>query len=54
LNQHLLAKPAEHLINDNTLVALTLLLAESTPQQKELMVGLVEYFLLLRDTDATP
>jgi len=49
LNQHLLAKPVERLINDNTLVALTLLLAESAPQQKELMVGLVEHFLLLQE-----
>jgi len=53
LNQHLLAKPAEQLINDNTLVALTLLLAESAPQQKDLMVGLVEHFLLLRDATET-
>jgi len=45
LNQHLLAKPVAHLINDNTLVALTLLLAESAPRQKDLMVGLVEHLL---------
>jgi len=50
LNQHLLAKPVEQLINDNTLVALTLLLAESAPQQKELMVGLVEHLLLLQES----
>jgi len=48
LNQHLLAKPVGQLINDNTLVALTLLLAESAPAQKDLMVGLVEHFLLMR------
>lgn len=48
LNQHLLAKPVEKLINDNTLVALALLVAESKPEQKELMIRLVEHFILLR------
>jgi prophage maintenance system killer protein len=48
LNQHLLAKPVAELINDNTLVALALLVAESMPDQKELMIRLVEHFLLLR------
>jgi len=48
LNQHLLAQPVEQLINDHTLVALTLLLAESAPDQKELMTGLVEHFLILK------
>jgi prophage maintenance system killer protein len=48
LNQHLLAKPVEQLINDNTLVALALLVAESLPEQKELMVRLVEQFVLLK------
>ena len=47
LNQHLLAKPVEHLINDNTLVAVALLVAESLPGQKELMVRLIEQFLRL-------
>ncbi|PKM06962.1 MAG: hypothetical protein CVV14_10470 [Gammaproteobacteria bacterium HGW-Gammaproteobacteria-4] len=47
LNQHLLARPVERLINDNTLVALALLVAESKPDQKELMVKLVEHFVLL-------
>lgn len=47
LNQHLLARPVERLINDNTLVALALLVAESKPEQKELMVKLVEHFVLL-------
>ena len=47
LNQHLLARPVERLINDNTLVALALLVAESKPEQKALMVKLVEHFLLL-------
>jgi prophage maintenance system killer protein len=48
INQHLLAKPVEQLINDNTLVALALLVAESKPDQKELMIRLVEHFVLLR------
>lgn len=49
LNQHLLAKPVEQLINDNTLVALALLVAESKPEHKELMIRLVEHFVLLKD-----
>ncbi|MGH1541663.1 MAG: hypothetical protein ACRBHB_14655 [Arenicella sp.] len=48
-NQHFLAKPVEQLINDNTLVALALLVAESKPEQKELMIRLVEHFVLLSD-----
>lgn len=48
INQHLLAKPVEQLINDNTLVALALLVAESQPDQKELMIRLVEHFVLLK------
>lgn len=48
INQHLLAKPVEQLINDNTLVALALLVAESLPDQKELMIRLVEHFILLK------
>lgn len=52
LNQHLLAQPVEQLINDNTLVALALLVAESLPAQKELMVRLIEHFVLLKgDTE---
>lgn len=52
LNQHLLARPVEQLINDNTLVALALLVAESLPEQKELLVRLVEHFVLLKsDTE---
>ncbi len=47
INQHLLAKPVDRLINDNTLVALALLVAESKPEQKELMIRLVEHFVLL-------
>lgn len=49
LNQHLLAKPVEKLINDNTLVALALLVAESLPNQKELMIRLIEHFILLKE-----
>jgi len=49
INQHLLAKPVEQLINDNTLVALALLVAESKPDQKELMIKLVEHFVLLTE-----
>jgi prophage maintenance system killer protein len=49
LNQHLLAWPVERLVNDNTLVALALLVAESKPDQKKLMVKLVEHFVLLKE-----
>ncbi len=49
LHQHLLAKPVEQLINDNTLVALALLVAESKAEQKELMIRLVEHFILLKE-----
>jgi hypothetical protein len=38
----------EHLINDNTLVALALLVAESLPDQKELIIRLIEHFILLK------
>ncbi|WP_194090675.1 RhuM family protein [Vibrio hibernica] len=48
-NQHLLAKSVNELVNDNTLVALALLVAESLPEQKELMIRLVEHFILLKD-----
>ncbi|MBX3680875.1 MAG: virulence RhuM family protein [Rhodocyclaceae bacterium] len=53
LNQHLLACPVERLVNDNTLVALALLVAESLPEQKDLMVKLVEHFVLLSENGAT-
>ncbi|MGC6406597.1 RhuM family protein [Bisgaard Taxon 45] len=49
LNQGLLAKPVEQLINDNTLVALALLVAESLPEQKALMIKLIEHFILLKE-----
>ncbi len=48
-NQHLLARPVEQLVNDNTLVALALLVAESLPDQKTLMIRLIEHFILLRE-----
>lgn len=48
-NQHLLARPVEQLINDNTLVALALLVAESLPDQRTLMIRLIEHFILLRE-----
>jgi len=48
-NAALLARPVEQLINDNTLVALALLVAESLPDQKTLMIRLIEHFLLLRE-----
>jgi len=48
LNQHLLAKPVENLINQNTLVALALLVAESLPAQKDLMIHLIEHFLEIK------
>ncbi|CEN50325.1 hypothetical protein CCAN11_2130007 [Capnocytophaga canimorsus] len=35
----------ENLINDNTLVALALLVAESKPEQKELIIRLTEHFI---------
>jgi prophage maintenance system killer protein len=50
LNHSLLARPVEQLINDNTLVALALLVAESQPEHKELLVRLIEQFVLLQDT----
>ncbi|WP_144820498.1 virulence protein RhuM/Fic/DOC family protein [Marinobacter piscensis] len=48
-NAVLLARPVEQLINDNTLVALALLVAESLPDQKTLMIRLIEHFLLLKE-----
>ena len=49
INQHLLLKPVEQLINDNTLVALALLVAESQADQKELMIHLIEHFILIKE-----
>ncbi|ALG68830.1 virulence protein RhuM/Fic/DOC family protein [Beggiatoa leptomitoformis] len=47
LNQDFLAKPVEQLINDNTLTALALLVAESKAEQKELMIRLIENLITL-------
>ncbi len=49
INQNFLAKPVEALVNDNTLVALALLVAESKPEQKELIIRLIQQFILLKD-----
>ena len=49
INQKFLAKPVEALVNDNTLVALALMVAESKPEQKELIIRLVQQFILLKD-----
>jgi prophage maintenance system killer protein len=49
-NAALLARPVEQLINDNTLVALALLVAESLPDQKTVMIRLIEHFTLLKDS----
>ena len=49
-NQTLLAKPVDQLINDNTLVALALLVAESLPDQKTLMIRLIEHFVMLQES----
>jgi len=51
INQKFLAKPVEALVNDNTLVALALLVAESKPEQKELIIRLVQQFILLRTSE---
>ena len=50
-NQHLLDRPVEQLINDNTLVALALLVAESLPDQRTLMIRLIEHFIVLKESD---
>ena len=49
LNAPLLGKPVEQLITDNTLVALALLVAESLPTQKDLIIRLIEHFIPLRE-----
>jgi len=51
-NQALLAGPLEQMINDNTLVALALLVAESLPAQKTLMIRLIEHFISRPDSTA--
>lgn len=48
VNQHLLARPVDQLINDNALVAIALLVAQSAPNQKEVVIQLLEHFILLK------
>ena len=52
LNQHLLDKTVAQFINNNTLVALTLLVAESAPAQKDLIIRLIEHFIPLKENPA--
>ena len=52
LNQHLLDKTVAQFINNNTLVALTLLVAESAPAQKDLVIRLIEHFIPLKENSA--
>ncbi|NRB42204.1 MAG: virulence protein RhuM/Fic/DOC family protein [Pseudomonadales bacterium] len=47
LNQAAVAKPVSQLFNDNTLVAVALLVAESLPENKALMIRLIEHFIPL-------
>ena len=42
---HLLYKEDRQIIDNNTLVALTLLIAESNPKEKEIIIDLVTNFL---------
>lgn len=49
MNEFLLLKPASKMINDNTLVALALLVAESLPGQKELTIHLIEHFIEIKN-----
>lgn len=44
-NNYLLNKKGERKINDNTLVALALLVANSQPKQKDIIVQLVKHFI---------
>jgi len=44
-NNYLLNSKGERKINDNTLVALALLVAESKPTQKEVMIELIKHFI---------
>lgn len=45
-NQYLLKKNGDKKINDNTLVAIALLVAESDPKQKDIMIKLIINFLI--------
>ena len=44
-NKYLFKKNGERKINDNALVALALLIAESAPKQKDIMIKLIMNFL---------
>ena len=44
---NILYKDNKQIIDNNTLVALTLLIAESNPKEKEILVDLVMNFLVL-------
>lgn len=44
---NILYKDNKQIIDNNTLVALTLLIAESNPKEKEILVDLVMNFLIL-------
>jgi prophage maintenance system killer protein len=48
-NNHLYKPNGEMLINDNALVALALLIAESEPKSKELMIALIKNLLAEKD-----
>ena len=50
-NKHHLKKSGEPKINDNALVAITLLVAQSEPYQKEIMVELIVN-LIKEDSDS--
>jgi len=45
-NDYLFNKKGEKKFNDNALVALTLLIAESDPKQKDLMIKLIQNFIV--------
>ena len=50
-NNRLYKKNGEAAINDNALVALALLIAESEPKNKELMINLIEDLLMEQDSE---
>lgn len=43
---HILIKNGKQVIDNNTLVALTLLIAESNPKEKEVLIDLIMNFLV--------
>lgn len=50
-NEHLLARSVWNLINDNALVSITLHIAESQAEQKEMMIRLIENMILLESVE---